>query len=88
LDEKSYVDHDGVIAQPATIQYAHGLGEIFMALQAAGMRVTLLEEHESVFWNAFPGHMVEDDAGEFRLREHPERLAGSFTIKAVKEIAG
>ncbi len=28
--------------------------------------------------------MVCDEAGEWRLREHPERLAASYTLQAVK----
>jgi len=28
--------------------------------------------------------MVVDDAGEWRLAEHPRRLAASYTLQAVK----
>ena len=84
-EEHTYVEHDGVLSQPETVQWNHGLGEIFMALQAAGLRMTLLEEHDAVPWDALPGLLVEDDAGQFRLREHPERLAATFTLRAVKE---
>ena len=44
----------------------------------------MLVEHESVPWNALPGQMVEDDAGEWRLRDEPDRLAASYTLQAVK----
>jgi hypothetical protein len=29
--------------------------------------------------------MVRDDSGEWRLSDHPERLAASYTIQAVKQ---
>ncbi|MEZ4595463.1 MAG: hypothetical protein R3C32_00790 [Chloroflexota bacterium] len=35
----------------------HGLGEIVTALLDAGMRITMLEEHDSVPWDALPGRM-------------------------------
>ncbi|MGP4029277.1 hypothetical protein [Actinomadura sp. 3N407] len=49
------------------------------------MRLTGLIEHDSVPWQALPGHMIVDEIGEWRLAERPERLAASYTLQAVKE---
>jgi hypothetical protein len=57
---------------------------IITALLEAGMRLTALVEHDSVPWEALPGQMVVDDAGEWRLSTEPERLAASYTMQAIK----
>jgi SAM-dependent methyltransferase len=81
----TYVEHEGELSHPDTVEFNHGLGEIFTALTRAGMSVTALEEHDSVPWQAFGGDVMEEiEGGEFRLRERPERLAASFTLQAVK----
>ena len=43
-----------------THEWNHGLGEIVTALLDAGMELTMLEEHDSVPWEALPGHMERD----------------------------
>lgn len=48
-----------------TVEWNHGLGEIVGALLGVGMRMTMLEEHRSVPWNALPGQMVDVGEGEF-----------------------
>ncbi|MBV8994965.1 MAG: hypothetical protein JO287_15000 [Pseudonocardiales bacterium] len=45
------------------------------------MRLTRLIEHDIVPWEALPGQMVVDDAGEWRLSTAPERLAASYTMQ-------
>ena len=83
-EETTYVDHQGELTSPATIQFNHGLGEILTALMRVGMEITALEEHDSVPWPALGDQMVDDGTGEFRLRDRPERLAASYTLQAVK----
>lgn len=84
-ESTTYVEHEGVLAAPDTLQFNHGLGEIFTALTRAGMSVTSLEEHESVPWRAFDDDLMEEiEGGEWRLRERPERLAASYTLQAVR----
>ena len=51
-----------------TVEWNHGLGEIVGALLGVGMRVTMLEEHRSVPWNALPGQMVSVGDGELLLQ--------------------
>ena len=80
----SYVDHDGELASPDIVSFNHGLAEIVNALWAAGMQLTLFEEHRSVPWNVAGEAMVEDETGEWTLRDQPERLAATYTIGAVK----
>jgi hypothetical protein len=80
----TYVQTDAVMAHTVTHWWNHGIGEIVTALLDAGMTLTGLAEHDSVPWNALPGLMAATD-GEWRLAEMPERLAASFTLRAVKK---
>jgi SAM-dependent methyltransferase len=80
----TYVQTDVVFTHRVSHCWNHGLGEIITAVLDAGMRLTALVEHCSVPWEAFPGHMVVDDVGEWRLDTAPDRLAGSYTMQAIK----
>lgn len=81
---KTYVDHEGELSSPGTIEWNHGLGEVVMALMGADMQLERLDEHRSVPWRALGSAMVELPNGEFELRDKPERLAASYTIVARK----
>ena len=80
----TYVDHEGELAEPETIQFNHGLGEMMTALMRSGMEITAFDEHDSVPWPALGDQMIDVGGGEFRLRDRPERLAASYTLQAVK----
>jgi SAM-dependent methyltransferase len=81
----TYVETETVFTTGVTHSWNHGLGEIITGLLAAGMRLTSLTEHDSVPWQALPGHMIVDDTGEWRLADRPERLAASYTLQAIKD---
>ena len=83
-DDTTYVETDQRFEQNVTHAWNHGLGETISALLAVGLEVTGFVEHDSVPWEAIPGSMKKDDAGEWRLAERPERLACTFTLQAVK----
>lgn len=78
----SYVATDRDFSHLVTHEWNHGLGEIITALLANGMDLTMLVEHDSVPWEALPGHMVCDEQGEWRLADRPSRLAASYTLQA------
>lgn len=80
----SYVVTEGAFTHTTNHSFNHGLGEIVTALQQAGLTLTRLEEHDSVPWEALPGHMMCDEHGEWWLRDRPERLAASYTLQSVK----
>ncbi|MEO9177126.1 MAG: class I SAM-dependent methyltransferase [Gaiellales bacterium] len=83
-EDGTYVETDIVFSQNLTHEWNHGLGEIVSALLANGMQITMLEEHDSVPWEAFPGQMRDAGGGEWRIADRPERLAHSYTLQAVK----
>ncbi len=85
-DDGTYVDTDVRFEHTLTHEWNHGLGEIVTALHANGMQLTALEEHDSVPWQALPGLMEAhpDHAGEWRLRDRPQRLAHTYTLQAIK----
>jgi hypothetical protein len=77
------VETDVEFVHNETRDWSHGLGEIVTALLDAGMEITMLEEHDSVPWEALPGRMRPDGA-EWRLTEHAERLPLTYTLQAVR----
>ncbi|MGB3440679.1 MAG: class I SAM-dependent methyltransferase [Actinophytocola sp.] len=81
----TYTGEDTVFGHGLTHSWNHGLGETISGLLGAGLRLTGLAEHDSVPWEALPGHMTRDEHGEWRLSDRPGRLAASFTLQAVKE---
>jgi len=88
-EEGTYVKTDAVFIHNRTHSWNHGLGEIVTALLAEGMELTGLAEHDSVPWDALPGHMVQIGGGEWRLADRPWRLPHSYTLQAVKRpVAG
>ena len=49
-----------------------------------GMRTYGLVEHQSIPWEALPGHMILGDDGKYRLKSGRERLPLTFTLKATR----
>jgi hypothetical protein len=84
VEPVTYVEHDGELAAPETIQFNHGLGEIFTALLDRGFTITSFVEHDSVPWPALGDQMADVGGGEFRLIDRPERLPHSYTLQARK----
>ena len=85
VEKQTYVDHDGELAEPESIGFNHGIGEILTALLRAGMSITAFEEHDTVPWQALEDDQMELlSGGEWRLRDRPERLAATYTLQAVK----
>lgn len=82
-DEVSYTGQAPVLS-PVSREWNHALSEIVMAVLDAGLTLELLQEHDSVPWDALPGLMVQDEAGEHRLAQRPQRLPASFTLLARK----
>ncbi len=80
----TYVETDAEFTTSVTHEWNHGLAEIITALQQAGLVFDSLTEHDSAPWNALPGLMTEDDAGEWRLTHHPRRLAATYTLQVHK----
>lgn len=83
-DDSSYVDTAHPLTSTKTYEWNHSLGEIVTALLAHGLSIDVFVEHDSVPWEALPGHMRMRENGEWGL----DRLNGvaplSYTIKASK----
>ena len=80
----SYADPDADVGDLTEHSWDHGLGEIVTALMDAGMRLTMLEEHDSVPWEALPGQMEEIEPNEWRVLDRPWRVPHSYTLQAVR----
>jgi len=84
-DGGTYVTTDATFRNNVSWSWNHGLGEIVSAVLAAGMRITMLEEHDSVPWDALPGQMEDIGDGEYRLVDRPGRLPHTYTLQAVRD---
>jgi SAM-dependent methyltransferase len=80
----TYVETDVTFASTVSHEWNHGLGEIVTAVLDAGLELTMLVEHDTVPWEALPGHMDVVGDREWRLRDRPWRLPHSYTLQAVK----
>jgi SAM-dependent methyltransferase len=83
-DGGTYVATDATFAHNVTHQWNHGLGETVTALIAAGLDLTMIEEHDSAPWNALPGATTRDEHEEWRLTDRPWRLPQTYTLQARK----
>ena len=83
-DGGTYVETDVKFEQNVSHSWNHGLGEVVTALLEVGFQLTTFVEHDSVPWEAIPGAMERTSENEWRLADRPERLAHSYTIRAVK----
>ena len=83
-DPVSYVEHDEPLASPEIVHFNHGLAEVITAVMDAGLALTAIEEHRTVPWNPLGDAMHDVGAGEYGLREAPERLAATYTLQATK----
>lgn len=81
--DDTYVETETTFERTVSYTWNHGLGEIVTALLGAGMRLTMLQEHDSAPWDALPGLTVGDEHGEYRLTADPLRVAQTFTLQAV-----
>lgn len=82
---ETYVETDRLLEQTVTHEWNHGLGEIISALLKHGLQITALVEHDSIPWEALPGQMSQDAAGEWSLDKDRWRLPLSYTLQAVKQ---
>ncbi|MGO4594740.1 class I SAM-dependent methyltransferase [Leifsonia sp. 2TAF2] len=82
--DTTYVEARRPITATRTYEWNHSLGEIVTALIAAGLRIDLLVEHDSVPWEALPGQMVARPDGEFALAALDGVAPLSYTLRATK----
>ena len=80
----TYVATEVEFEHTITHEWNHGLGEIVTSLLDAGMTITGLTEHDSVPWEALPGHMDRIEGDEWQLTDRPWRVPHSYTLQAVK----
>ncbi|WP_052460856.1 hypothetical protein [Microbacterium gorillae] len=83
-DASTYVETTRELTATKTYEWNHSLGEIITALIDAGLRIDLLVEHDSVPWEALPGQMTMRDGGEWALRDRPERMPLSYSLRATR----
>ncbi|MET0965467.1 MAG: class I SAM-dependent methyltransferase [Nakamurella sp.] len=84
-EDSTYVQVDRPFEATRNLSWNHGIGEIVTALLDAGLRLTMLVEHETVPWTALPGRMVDTGSGEWALADRRWRAPMTYTLQAVKQ---
>jgi len=84
-DDNTYVEVDRPFHATRSLSWNHGIGEIVTALLDAGLRLTMLVEHDTVPWTALPGQMVDTGSGEWALADRRWRAPMSYTLQAVRD---
>jgi len=81
---------EGIVASARSVSFNHGLGEIFTALQDAGLVVTALEEHREVPWNPLGDAMIDssEHPGEYVLATGRDRMPLTYTLQASRQTYG
>ncbi|MFZ9309149.1 MAG: class I SAM-dependent methyltransferase [Candidatus Nanopelagicales bacterium] len=84
-EEKSYTG-DETLSSPGSISFNHSLSEIFNALWDEGLEIVLFEEHRNVPFNPLADEFVRlEGIDEWELKTRPNRLAASYSLKAIKK---
>ena len=84
-EEKSYAGNEN-LSSPGSISFNHSLSEIFNALWDEGLDIVLFEEHRNVPFNPLADEFVRlPNFDEWELKTRPNRLAASYSLKAIKK---
>ena len=81
-DDRDYANPAVRLTNTRTHEFAHPVASVVQALLDAGLRLTMLHEHDTLAWKQF-GCMVETEGRLFRLPGKPW-LPLSYSLKAIK----
>jgi SAM-dependent methyltransferase len=86
LDDPTTYAGEGEVAASATVEWAHGLGELVQAVLDAGLQLTRLHEGDTLDWCFAPWmEQVEPGVDRWRLPAHQRELCPvEFTLEAVR----
>ncbi len=79
----TYTGDDDELAHPVSYQWQHTLGDIINALIGAGLTLEYVHEFPHTVYDMFPGLMVQDNQGLWRIREH-DHMPLLFSVRARK----
>jgi SAM-dependent methyltransferase len=80
----SYAGADLPVAATQTVQYAHSIAEVVTAAQAAGLRISHLDEDMDADFDPRGEVLTAEDDGRYRVRIDGEVLPILFTLVAAK----
>ncbi len=82
-DASDHADPDARLANTSTHQFIHPVADVVQALLDAGLRLTMLHEHDTLAWKAYAS-MVETEGRLYRLPGRPW-LPLSYSLKAMRD---
>lgn len=82
VNTTDYADPNAVVVNSRTHEFVHPLADVVQAVLDAGLRLTMLHEHDCVAWRAF-SCLVEGPGGLWFFPDRPW-LPLSYSLKAIK----
>lgn len=82
--EHTYTDGAALTEHTVSYQWAHGLGAVVNAVQAAGLRLVSLVEHDVLPWNRFDDMVVAGN-GWWRLPDSRPLVPVLYSLRAVRD---
>jgi SAM-dependent methyltransferase len=82
IDPRDYADPSARLANAATREWLHPVGDVVTAVIEAGLRLDWLHEHDAVTWRMFEC-LVEGDDGLFRWPDKPW-LPLAYSLRATR----
>ncbi|PKW00396.1 Acyl transferase domain-containing protein [Streptomyces sp. 1222.5] len=79
----TYADAQAVTSNTQAVAFQHGLGEVTSALIAAGLRIDLLNEHDSTVFQRFHSLEKQPD-GAFRAAVGRPRVPLMYSLRATR----
>lgn len=79
----TYTGDQDQLENSTTYQWQHSLADIITALLKAGLTLNFLHEFPYTIYNMFPGLMVQDELGRWRMKDD-NHLPLLFSVKATK----
>ena len=83
VSASTYTGDEEPLEHPVTYQWQHTLSEIVSSLAGAGLKLEFLHEFPFTMYNMFPGLMIQDEQGRWRMKENGH-LPLLFSVKARK----
>jgi hypothetical protein len=80
----SYADRNASVSTSVEYCWPFSLSDVVNALISAGLRIEALHEYPYSCFAQMPLLMSQNDAQEWRLREHADAVPLMFSIKATK----
>ncbi|HVZ67203.1 MAG TPA: methyltransferase domain-containing protein [Patescibacteria group bacterium] len=80
----TYTDWNGTDMKGETYEWSYTMGDIINSLTSAGLKIEFVHEFPYTMYEQFPGLMIKNKKGEYRLKNKKIEVPLLFSLKATK----